>query len=155
MTAFKIIAIPTQVAEFVRINQKAPRYLHPAYTEVARGYGPCRHCLRTFRIGEEQRTLFTYDPFAKIEDLPLPGPVFIHTEACERYAEEGGYPGDMRQFASVLDAYGKGLRLVEQVYAAAGEAEERIRNLLERPEVDYIEVRDREAGCFDFRVERG
>jgi hypothetical protein len=27
--------------------------------------------------------------------------------------------------------------------------------LFGRPEVDYIEVRDREAGCFDFRVERG
>jgi hypothetical protein len=55
MTALKIIAIPTQAGEFVRINQKAPRYLHPAHTEMARGYGPCRHCLRTFRTGEEQR----------------------------------------------------------------------------------------------------
>ncbi len=117
MTTIKIIAIPTRVAEFVRVNQQAPRYLHPAYTEIARGYGPCRHCLRTFRIGEESRTLFTYDPFAEIENLPLPGPIFIHTEACERYAEDGGYPGDMRNFASVLDAYAKGLRLLEQVYA--------------------------------------
>jgi hypothetical protein len=25
---------------------------------------------------------------------------------------------------------------------------------LERPDVDYLEVRDQTAGCFDFRIER-
>jgi hypothetical protein len=29
-----------------------------------------------------------------------------------------------------------------------------IAELLSRPDVDYIEVRDRNAGCFDFRIER-
>jgi Protein of unknown function (DUF1203) len=29
-----------------------------------------------------------------------------------------------------------------------------VRHLLERPDVDYIEVRDQTAGCFDFRIER-
>jgi hypothetical protein len=29
-----------------------------------------------------------------------------------------------------------------------------VRHLLERPDIDYIEVRDQTAGCFDFRIER-
>jgi hypothetical protein len=155
MKWMRIIAIPTQVAEAVRSTGRAPRYHHPAFSDTATGYGPCRHCLRTFRVGAEQRTLFTYDPFDGIEDLPLPGPVYIHTEGCTRYPEDAGYPEDLRAHASVLNAYAKGPKLLAQVYAEPGEAEANITELLTRPEVTYIEVRDRKAGCFDFRVERG
>ncbi|MBV9737341.1 MAG: DUF1203 domain-containing protein, partial [Candidatus Eremiobacteraeota bacterium] len=66
----------------MRSLQTAPIYGHPAHIEVATGYGPCRHCLRTFNVGREQRILFTYDPFQGIEDVPLPGPVFIHAVPC-------------------------------------------------------------------------
>jgi hypothetical protein len=44
--------------------------------------------------------------------------------------------------------------LLNQVFAAPNEAETRIEELLAQPSVDYIEVRDRQAGCFDFRVQR-
>jgi Protein of unknown function (DUF1203) len=151
----RITAIPTNVAEAVRATGVAPRYNHPAHTDTATGYGPCRHCLRTFRVGEEQRTLFTYDPFDGIESLPLPGPVYIHADACTRYPEDGGYPEDLRQYSSVLNAYARGPKLLAQERTEPGEAEARIAELLTNPEVDYIEVRDRKAGCFDFRVERG
>src|SRR6266568_3082912 len=150
----RIIAIPTHVAEAVRATGKAPRYNHPAFTDAATGYGPCRHCLHTFRMGSEQRTLFTYDPFNDIESLPLPGPVYIHAESCMRYPEDAGYPDDLRQYPSVLNAYARGPRLLAQVFAEPGAAEAHIGDLLTNPEVDYIEVRDRNAGCFDFRVER-
>jgi hypothetical protein len=101
MIAIRVVAIPSEVAAQVRTSKKAPHYGHPAHTEVAGGYGPCRHCLRTFRVGEEQRTLFTYDPFDQIEQVPLPGPIFIHTEVCERYPENAGYPDDLRKHAAV------------------------------------------------------
>ena len=35
-----------------------------------------------------------------------------------------------------------------------GEVEAVLQSLLERPDVDYIHVRDTAAGCYDFRVER-
>jgi hypothetical protein len=88
----RVIAIPTAIADAVRSTNKAPRYGHPVHTEVASGYGPCRHCLKTFSVGEDKRTLFTYDPFDGIHSVPLPGPVFIHAEDCARYPEENGYP---------------------------------------------------------------
>jgi hypothetical protein len=158
MSSIRIIAIPTHVADYVRANQKAPVYNHPAHTELASGYGPCRHCLRTFHIGQEQRTLFTYNPFDGIENLPLPGPVFIHTAACEKYPETAGYPADLAVLPVVLNVYAKGLKFLKQVYAAPGDAEQLIRDLFAQTDAedtpDYIEVRDRQAGCFDFRVER-
>ncbi len=154
MTDLRVIAIPTEIAAYVRRTGKAPVYQHPAFTETAVGYGPCRHCLRTFRVGEEKRTLFTYDPFSGIEALPLPGPVFIHSDGCERYPEHGGYPADLRPYPVVLNVYRKGLKLLRQVFVAPGEAEATIADVFAHSEADYIEVRDRTAGCFDFRVQR-
>ena len=147
MTPLRFIAIPTHIADFVRVHQKAPQYNHPAHSETAAGHGPCRLCLRVFRVGQEQRTLFTYNPFEGLEPLPLPGPVFIHKEHCERYSEDAGFP-------LVLNVYAHGPKLLNQVFAAPNEAETRIEELLAQPSVDYIEVRDRQAGCFDFRVQR-
>ncbi len=99
----KIVAIPTEIAAAVRETGKAPRNGHPAYRDVAVGYGPCRHCLRAFVKGAEDRILFTFDQFQGIGQVPLPGPIFIHAAACERYPEDGGYPEGLRQYASVID----------------------------------------------------
>jgi len=154
MIAMRVIAIPTAVAETVRRTNLAPGYGHPAHTELASGYGPCRHCLRTFQVGQEHRTLFTYDPFHGIGRVPLPGPIFIHTDACTRYPEDGGYPEDMRPHAAVLDGYAKGQRLIAQIHVDDDSHEAALEQLLRRPDVAYVEVRDKIAGCYDFRVER-
>lgn len=155
MSSYRVLAIPSSVVEKVRSTQKAPGYGHPTHTEVATGYGPCRHCLRTFRVGEERRTLFTYDPFFGVEDIPLPGPIFIHADGCLRYAESAGYPKDMLAHAAILNAYGKGQNLVARVIVNANDGHEtKVAELLRRDDIEYIEVRDREAGCFDFRIER-
>jgi hypothetical protein len=152
--SIRVVAIPTKVAAQVRAFKKAPHFGHPAHTEVARGYGPCRHCLHTFHVGREQRILFTYDPFDGIEQVPLPGPIFIHAEICKRYPEEAGYPADLLKHAAVLDAYAIGQRLVAQRHAHDGGHNTAVEELLQLPDVDYIAVRDRVAGCYDFRIER-
>lgn len=154
MTPFRVIAIPTEVAVQVRTSRKAPRYGHPAHTEIATGYGPCRHCLRTFHVGVEPRILFTYDPFDGMEQVPLPGPIFIHEASCERYPEENGYPDDLLNHTAVLNAYAKGQRLVAQLHVDDAGHNAAVHQLLQHAEVDYIEVRDKEAGCYDFRIER-
>lgn len=154
MPRFRIIALDTGVADYVRSNHKAPRYGHPAYTAVATGHGPCRHCLRTFRAGQEERTLFTFDPFDGLEPVPLPGPVFIHAGHCPHYPEEAGYPEELRPYAVVLIAYARSQQVLAQVHAEPGTQQAAIEQLLDRPEADYIHVRDRKAGCYDFRVER-
>jgi hypothetical protein len=154
MIAIQVSAIPTAVVEAVRATNESPRYRHPVHIEGATGYGPCRHCLQTFKIGEEQRLLFTYDAFDGIDPLPLPGPVFIHARECARYPEDGGYPEGLRQYASVLDAYGAGRRLIAEVAIDDGNQPEAIEKLLQLEGVEYVLVRDKSAGCYDFRVAR-
>ena len=151
---FRIIAIPTSVAQSVRKTGTSPGYGHPTSSGIAQGYGPCRHCLRTFKVGQERRILFTLDPFEGLEQLPLPGPVFIHEQDCERFPELGGFPDGLRAHPLTLNAYGRGRRLRAQEYVTDGDIEPLIARLFERREVDYIHVRDTNAGCYDLRVER-
>jgi len=154
MQQYNVIAIGDRIAEAVRRTMSSPGYGHPAHVEMASGYGPCRQCLKTFAIGSERRILFTYDAFHGREGLPLPGPVFIHEAVCERYPADGGFPIDMRAHALTLNAYARGRKLVAQRYVSNGAIEFELQKLLENREVDYIHVRDTEAGCYDFCIER-
>src|SRR5687768_18434287 len=124
MKPFRTVAVTTALADKVRRTRVSPGYGHPAFSEVATGYGPCRHCLRTFEVGVDRRILFTLDPFHGIESLPLPGPVFIHEDECERYPEDGGFPADLLPHAVTLEAYARGRTLVgtERIEGTAAEA---------------------------------
>lgn len=154
-TEFVVVPIPTRIAALVRETNLAPGYGHPAHTEVATGYGPCRHCLRTFEVGQERRILFTYNPFHGLEPIPLPGPIFIHAASCERYPSDASYPQDMLQHAAVMNAFRKGQELIaRRVVTENGGHNAAVLELLDNHDVDYIEVRDLDAGCFDFRIER-
>ncbi|HEY1953156.1 MAG TPA: DUF1203 domain-containing protein [Gemmatimonadaceae bacterium] len=148
------MAVGNEIGDVVRRTLRSPGYGHPAHTELATGYGPCRQCLRDFAVGQERRILFTYDSFYGTESLPLPGPVFIHAAECERYPEDGGFPSDSRARPLTLNAYAAGRRLVAQQYVSDGDVDSRIEQLFGRDEVSYIHVRDTVAGCYDFRIER-
>jgi len=154
MQQYRVVAVGSPITDVVRRTLKAPGYGHPAHVEVAAGYGPCRQCLRDFAVGQERRILFTYDPFYEKENLPLPGPVFIHETECEPYPEDGGFPSDLRARPLTLNAYAAGRRLVAQKYVSNGDIEPQLEALLEDGEVSYIHVRDTVAGCYDFRIER-
>jgi len=154
MTEIRVVALPTETAKKVLETMSSPGYGHPAHTEMARGHGPCRHCLRPFRVGEEKRTLFTCNPFYMLAPVPAPGPVFIHSELCERFDEEAGYPRELLPYPVVLDGYDTEQRLLIERKAAAGEQAQEIARIFEDAAVQYVLVRDGEAGCFDFRVER-
>ena len=151
----RIVAIPESVAESVRATRTSPFGRHPVHGEIARGHGPCRLCLRSFAVGLDRRLLFTYDAFAGAESLPLPGPVFIHEDPCARYPEDGGFPEDLRSHGLTLNAYQRGRLLRAQAYVTDGDVEPVVDRLWKQPDVDYIHVRDTEAGCYDFRIERG
>jgi hypothetical protein len=80
--------------------------------------------------------------------------VFIHEDECSRYPEDGGFPEDLRSHPLTLNAYARGRRLSAQEYVDDGAVEPVIDRLLARPDVDYIHVRDTQAGCYDLRIER-
>lgn len=154
MFAYRTIAISDEIARAVRVHRQSPQYGHPAHLDVAQGYGPCRLCLRPFEEGAERRILFTYDPFEGLEPLPLPGPIYVHEQACVRYPEERGFPDELRFIPLTLNGYSRGRRLHAQEYVSDGNVEPLIERLLGRPDIDYIHVRNTEAGCYIMRIER-
>jgi hypothetical protein len=150
---FAVRALPQDVAVFVREHGSDPVWGHPALTQLATGFGPCRFCLRRFREGEEMRTLFTYDSYAGVAEFPQPGPVYIHADECDRYDGEG-FPPDLRGLELTFEGVAAGPRVVA-LERTGGEGLERvIGDLLDLPEVDYVNVRNTQAGCFIARIDR-
>ena len=154
MQLIKVVAIPTEIAETVRLTMKAPGYGFPALLEMGEDDAPCRHCLKLIAAGKEKRILFTYDRFSGVEELPQPGPIYIHEENCPRYAEDAGIPEELRTSPRTLEAYARGRRLVGQEYVNARSFELTIQLLFSRTEVNYLQVHSTTAGCFTFRIER-
>ena len=152
MGAFRFSGIPDAVAREVRDSLRAPGYGHPAHREQAHGYGPCRLCLRTFRVGADERILFTYNPFHEPGELPAPGPVFIHAEPCQRY-DAFELPPDFRALPIVVEGYRRGGRLVVQERVAGRSPEEMLARIFAASGTDYAHLRNAEAGCFMARVE--
>jgi hypothetical protein len=155
MGSFCVVAISTETADAVCTTLKSPGYGFPAQVELATDQAPCRHCLQLTKPGEDQRILFTFDCFAGVEPLPLPGPVYIHAGPCERYDENAGFPAGIRSRRITFNAYGDGRRLLKQHYVEDGNVEEAVEQLFADPQVRYLHVRSTPAGCYTFRIERG
>ena len=152
--AFRTVPIATDVAETARRERLSPQYGHPAHTETASGYGPCRLCLDTFRVGEDERLLFTYDPFAGLDPFPSPGPIFVHTEGCSPFAAPSGFPEPLRALPLVLEGYAAGRWLVAREHVLTGEVEAAVDRIFGHHAIAYVHVRNAEAGCYIARLER-
>jgi Protein of unknown function (DUF1203) len=150
---FAVRALPQEVATYVREHDRDPIWGHAAVTELASGFGPCRVCLRTFREGEEMRILFTHDTYAAVAEFPQPGPVVIHAVDCDPY-DGNGFPPDLRKLELTFEGVAAGPRVVGLERTEGVNAEAAIERLLERPDVDYVNVRNTGAGCFVARVDR-
>jgi hypothetical protein len=154
MSEFRIIAISSRLTDKVRETKLSPGYGHPVTAKVATGHGPCRHCLRPFVVGQDVRMLFTLNPFEGVAPIPQPGPVFIHEAECERYEDTAGYPEELLPFAALLDGYDAEQMVRGRKRVTDGSQEEAIREMMRDPLIQYVMVRDGDAGCFDLRVER-
>ena len=137
MRTYRFQGIPDSIAAAARESMKSPQYGHPAHAEVATGYGPCRLCLETFRVGTEERLLFTYQPFSDPSALPAPGPVFIHREPCERY-DGSTLPQALRPLPLALEGYGADGRLMAQRRIGTVTFEAVLQEVFEPADVQYV-----------------
>jgi Protein of unknown function (DUF1203) len=154
MIGFRTVPIDTTICEEVRSTLQSPQYGHPAHVEPAAGYGPCRACLKQFRVGQEDRILFTYNPFAGLDAYPSPGPIFIHADACETFSKIGEFPVELRDLPLTMEAYGDDRLILGRERPQSDAIEAAIQRCFEIPGVRYIHVRNTEAGCFIARIER-
>ena len=150
---YTIVPIPSEIARSVRENMKSPQYGHPAFADVAKGYGPCRQCLKTFVKGAEERILFTYNAFENLSNLPLPSPIFIHKEECESFTENN-FPNDLIDLPLLFEGFANDTELVKREAMKKETLENQIEKIFDISQVKYINIRNAEAGCFVARIER-
>lgn len=150
--SFRVLPLPTPLAEAARRTRRAPGYGHAVEAGVAPvdGYGPCRHCLRRTREGEG-RLLFSYNPTPGPGEVSVVGPVFIHEAPCAAYAGRG-FPEELRGLPLVFEGHREGG--LTYLRGEAGTEEEVIAALFADPGVRFLIVRNAEAGCFMARIER-
>ena len=151
---YRILTIPETVTRRVRADGRDPVYKHPTHTETATSYGPCRQCLQFFTPGVDRRVLFTYDSFLGVDDKRQPGPVFIHEHECSSYSATREFPEHLSSHSLTLEAYGKGKEFRQSAVRMDAPVQPMIGELFSRPDVDYIIVRDTDAGCFDCAIVR-
>lgn len=153
MPPFVIRPLSRDVTIHVRTTLLAPQYGHPVHRELARGTGPCRECLAPFDVGNEDRLLFTHNPFEAALHIPQPGPVFIHADTCEPFAG-ADYPEGLKGLPVLAEAYhSDGTRSAPSAVAPGDEAAT-LSALLDTPTVGFLHLRHAEAGCFIARVDR-
>ena len=99
------------------------------------------------------RTLFTHDSYADVAEFPQPGPVYIHADDCDRF-ERDGFPADLRALKLTFEGVAAGPRVVALTRTDGDDVESGIERLLALPGVEYVNVRNTEAGCFVARIER-
>ena len=151
--SYRVVAISEEMSNEVRRTMTSPFGKLPAWSSVANGYGPCRSCLKTFRQGEEERIYITYNPFQGVSDLPLPGPVFIHTERCEEHSS-GKFPTHLLEIPMLFEGFGEHSRLVRTEPVDSERLDEQIGEILDAEGVEFIHLRNAEAGCFIAKIER-
>lgn len=148
---FVVSSVPLETARKVRETLRSPQYGHPATVDVARGYGPCRACLRTFVVGEEKRILFTFNPFES--GVPAPGPVFVHEEPCTPFRTDSLLT-DLRDLPLLFEPLSPDGVPLARVRVDGADVDGFVAEQFERPDVASILVRNAEAGCFIARIER-
>ncbi|GEM_PF-175089 len=126
---------------------------NPLEVQVHRdGGAPLRCCLREARPGE-RLLLIAYTPPGTAGAYAERGPVFIHAGRCAGYPTPDRYPPELAGRQQVVRAYDKQGRIAGGLLAADGkQAEEIIAELLARPEVELVHLRNVGYGCYNFAV---
>jgi len=118
------------------------------------GGNPLRCCLRESAPGERV-LLIAYTPPGTRGAYAERGPVFIHAEPCSGYLTPDRYPPALSHRQQVTRAYDRDGRIAEGILVNDGEhAVTVIRELLGRPDVTLVHLRNVGYGCYNFAVRR-
>jgi Protein of unknown function (DUF1203) len=119
------------------------------------GSSPLRCCLRESTPGE-QVLLIAYTPPGTRGAYAERGPVFIHAQPCAGYLTPDRYPPALIHRQQVVRAYDAQGRIADGVLASdGGHAMTVIRELLARPDVTIVHLRNVGYGCYNFAVRTG
>jgi hypothetical protein len=145
------LPIPHEIAREARAT-RVDRFGHALH--VTKEQAPCRLCLRISKQPEDL-ILLSYQPLPDTSPYAEIGPIFIHAQACEPYAQQERFPADFAPRSLVLRAYGLRGEIVDAVVAQPGQAPERAAAFLSDARVAEVHVRHDSYTCFDFKIVRG
>ena len=150
---FRIVPLATEVAEAARCAVNTGAAGRALVTVNSPRSSPCRHCLRWAEPGERV-ILFPYAAIPTGHPYSESGPIFVHTDHCNRYSATDAYPPDFRS-GRVFRAYDERSNIIDAQIVDGREPELVIQELFENPETVFVDVRSVTHGCFTFRVQRG
>ena len=119
------------------------------------GGWPLRCCLQDSRPGE-RIAIVAWSPFPWAGPFAEVGPIVIHAHDCGGPAGRG-IPQQFLGRRQLVRPYGHDRRIAyEDVVVVDGDGSlpEVLRDVLERPWIDFALVRNLEAGCYSFTVRR-
>jgi Protein of unknown function (DUF1203) len=149
---FRIVPLPTDVAERARRLAKTGESDHAiVVADSLHGY-PCRHCLRWAKPGESV-ILFPYSSIPAGHPYCETGPIFVHVEPCQRYSATEEYPADFRS-GRAFRAYDADYNMIDAEVANGSDPETVIEKLLQNPKTEFVDARSVTRGCFTFRIVR-
>jgi hypothetical protein len=156
MTTSTLVFEPIPTAELARIRaagaDEAGNRLAPL-ADAPVG-SPLRCCLREARPGD-QVLLIAHTPPGTSGAYAERGPVFIHAGPCDGYLTPQAYPPELSHRQQVVRAYDHQGRIADGILADDGEhAAKVIRELLGRPDVALVHLRNVGYGCYNFAVRR-
>jgi hypothetical protein len=119
-----------------------------------KGGSPLRCCLQESAPGQRV-LLIAYTPPGTRGAYAERGPVFVHAEPCGGYLTADRYPPALSHRQQVVRAYDQDGRIADGVLVADGErAMTVIREMLARPDVALVHLRNVNYGCYNFAVRR-
>jgi hypothetical protein len=151
-SAFRIVPLPTEVAEKARRAAAAGVPDHVIVIADSPGGYPCRHCLRWAQPGESV-ILFPYTSIPPGHPYSESGPIFVHAAPCERYSATSEYPADFRN-GRAFRAYDANYNMIDAEFANGNDPEAVIEKLLQNPKTEFVDARSVTRGCFTFRIPR-
>ena len=149
---FRIIPLPTEIADAARVAVNEGRADHALITVDSPGSSPCRHCLRWAQPGERV-ILFPYTAIPTGQPYSETGPIFVHANECQRYSATNEYPADFRN-GRVFRAYDSKYNIIDAQVVEGSEPEPVIESLFQNPNTAFVDARSVTRGCFTFRVQR-
>ena len=151
-SSFRIVPLPTEIADAARRAVKAGAADHALITVDEPGSAPCRHCLQWAQPGERV-ILFPYAAIPSGQPYSETGPIFVHASECQRYCATNEYPAGFRN-GRVFRAYDSTYNIIDARIMDGSEPEVVIESLFQNPDTAFVDVRSVTRGCFTFRVQR-
>jgi hypothetical protein len=149
---FRVVPLRTEVAAAARRTAETGAHDHRVVIADSSGGYPCRHCLRWAQPGERM-ILFPFAAIPAGRPYSETGPIFVHADACERYASTHEYPAAFRKDRSIR-AYDSDRNIIAAEVVNGSEPEAVIEKFLEKPETAFMHVRSASHGCFTMEIQR-